>query len=173
MGLYDVVLGDGQQKHRGQVLLNVLASAGDARVARFRDGWVERGEDGEPVIAVYTRTGGGNRECFCEANGRQHPDGGCYLAANETLAAHPLYLRDADDHFDATYATFYFRVPDEHRETLGRVAVDHVDMNARWREAIARVQRGEIRPAEVALMDQVAAALSNPAPDAPRIIEIP
>ncbi len=172
MSLYNVVLGDGKQWQRGQALFAVLASAADARVARFRDAWIERGEDGRPVIVIYTRTGGGNRECFCEANGRAHPHPDCYLAANETLAAHPLYLRDADDRFDPTYATFYFKVPDAYREALAGVAVDHIDMSARWQEAIARVGRGEVRPAETAMMDQIAAALSNPSPDAPRIIEI-
>jgi hypothetical protein len=83
MGLYDVVLGDGHQANRGRVMLGIL---GNPAVARFRDAWCEKGGDGEPVIAVYTRTGGGNRADYQEANG--------------TLAAHPLYLRDADDTYD-------------------------------------------------------------------------
>ena len=155
MGLYDVVLGDGHQGERGAVLLAMLGNPG---VGRFRDAWVEKGDDGEPVIAVYTRIGGPNRED--------------YAAVIDALAAHPQYIRDADDSFDATYATFWFRVPALARDALARVAVEPVDMSARWREAIARVQRGELRPAETAMMDQLAAALTDPSPDGPNIIRI-
>lgn len=61
---------------------------------RFRDCFVT--EDNE--IAVYTRVGGGNRnEGFGE----------------EELQSHPNFLRDEDDDFDSTYATYYFSVPEE------------------------------------------------------------
>lgn len=61
---------------------------------RFRDCFVT--EDNE--IAVFTRVGGGNRnEGFGE----------------EELQSHPNFLRDEDDDFDSTYATYYFSVPEE------------------------------------------------------------
>jgi hypothetical protein len=169
MGLYDIAVGDGHQAERGAVLLSLL---GSPQVARFRDAWVEKGDDGEPVIAVYTRTGGGNRECFCEEYGRAHPDPDCYLAANEALAAHPLYLRDADDDFDSTYATFYFRSPPEIRDILAAAAGPHVDMSERWQQAIDRIGSGQLRPAETALADQLGAFLSDPSPDSPGIMEV-
>lgn len=173
MGLYDIALGDGNQVMRASLLLPVL---GNPTVARYRDCWVEKSPDG-PVIAVYTRQGGGNRECFCESRNtvvvaEQHVPATCYAACNEVLAAHPLYLSDADDDFDSTYATFYFRVPDEYREVLAPAAVDPVNMSERWQAAIARIGAGDLRPAEVALGDQLAATLSDPSPGASRIIEI-
>lgn len=171
MGLYDVVMGDGHQAERGALLLAVLDNP---VVARFRDAWVERGEDG-PVIAVYTRQGGGNRECYCDEYGRSHALASpreCYAKCNETLAAHPLYISDADDDFDATYATFRFRVPGEMREALADLARDPVDMSERWQEAIDRVRSGELRPAETALADQLGAMLSDESPHAPRIMEV-
>ena len=72
----------------------------------------------------------------------------CYAKCNEVLAAHPLYLRDADDSFDQTYATFYFRAPafPAMREALAAVAGGPVDMSERWKAAIERVGTGELRP---------------------------
>jgi len=169
MSMYELAVADGNQRERGAVLLGML---GDPVVARFRDAWVEKGEDG-PVIAIYTRQGGGNRECYCDSEpGRAHVPGQCHAACNEALAAHPLYLRDADDDFDATYATFYFRAPEQWREVLDGAAVEPVNMSERWQEAIDRIGRGEVRPAETAMMDQLAAALGDPSPDAPRVVEI-
>lgn len=63
-------------------------------VPRFRDVWVNK-ELTE--VTVHTRTGGGNREE--------------YEQENAVLQAHPLYLRDADDVFDCTFADFTFRLP--------------------------------------------------------------
>lgn len=169
MSLYEIAVADGHQRGRGAVLLTIL---GHPVVARFRDAWVEKSDDG-PVIAVYTRQGGGNRECFCGSEpDRAHVPEQCYAACNEALAAHPLYLRDADDSFDATYATFYFRAPDEFRDALAEAAVEPVDMSERWQAAIDRVASGKMRPAERAMADQLGAMLGDPFPDAPRVLEI-
>jgi hypothetical protein len=170
MGLYDVVMGDGRQQERGALLLQML---GSPTVTRFRDAWAEKGDAGEPVIAIYTRQGGGNRQCYCEELEREHVPEQCYAACNEELARHPLYVRDADDEFDATYATFYFRAPDQFRALLAAAAVDHVNMSERWQAAIDRVKAGELRPAETAMADQLGAFLTDPDPgDGPRIMEI-
>jgi hypothetical protein len=171
MSLYEITVADGHQDERGAVLLAVL---GNPHVARFRDAWAEKGDDG-PVIHLYTRTGGGNRACTCGEKSRlTHVPRNCRAAANEALQAHPLYLRDADDEGDGTYASFWFSAPAaaQVREALARIAVDPVDTAARWREATDRLQRGELRPAEVAMMDQFATMLSDPSPDAPRIMEV-
>jgi hypothetical protein len=158
MGLYDVVLGDGKQAERGALLLGLL---GNPEVARFRDAWAERGEDG-PVIAVYTRTGGPNRAD--------------YKAVNDALAAHPDCICDADDDFDPTYCTFRFRVPEgtDPRivNALAATAVEPVNMSERWKDAIARVGRGELKPSETAMLDQFASMLADESPDAPRIMEV-
>lgn len=135
MSMYDLVAGDVGQHDRGAILLTILDHP---NVGRYRDAWVEQGPDGEPVIAIYTRNGGGNRGCYCDDD---HPEGPCTgLIATEVLPAHPLYLRDADDSFDSTYATFYFRVPDEYREALAEVACEPVDTGERWRALIAALE---------------------------------
>jgi beta-lactamase class A len=53
-------------------------------------------------IWVYTRTGGGNREDY----------------PNILLTTNPYYLYDEDDDFDTTYATFYFRFPQDIEEDI-------------------------------------------------------
>ena len=174
MALYDIAVGDGHQRDRGAILLTIL---GNPTVKRFRDAWTEKGSDGEPVIAIYTRQGGGNRECYCDSeNGEmvaaQHVPESCNAACNAVLAAHPLYLRDADDDFDATYATWYFRVPPEYRDALAASAGEPRNMSEVWQQAIDRIGSGEMRPAEVALGDQLAAFITDPAPDSPRIMEV-
>ena len=74
-------------------ILPMLGEKHPTNYPRFRDCFVENNE-----IHVYTRVGGVNRNCnFGE----------------EELQNHPNYLRDFDDDFDNTYATYVFSVPDE------------------------------------------------------------
>lgn len=97
------------------VLLPMLGKHPD-EYPRFRDCWAEPcewvlREDGLPVIKssnieqqddaifVYTRVGGGNRES--------------YEIDIEELQAMPEYIRDYDDPFDSTYATFVFAIPEK------------------------------------------------------------
>jgi hypothetical protein len=70
-------------------------------IPRFRDVWVN---DDFTEVTVHKRTGGGNREGYEEENA--------------ALQAHPLYLRDADDDFDSTFADFTFRLPEEEKAKL-------------------------------------------------------
>ena len=108
----------------------ILATLGLKRdeVGRFRDAFVANGE-----IAVYTRNGGGNREHWDEEQeeGDACSCTGCVITYR--LPKHPLYLRDADDDFDQTYATIYFRFPDEYAEDLRNLdSGEPFDPSARW-----------------------------------------
>lgn len=125
MSMYSLAVGDGHQNDRGAIL---IAALGNPDVGRFRDAWVEKGEDGEPVIAIYTRNGGGNREG--------------YAGVIADLQDHPMYLRDADDDFDSTYATFYFRTPDHLRDSFREIAGDPVNMSDVWQKAIDALAQG-------------------------------
>jgi hypothetical protein len=89
---------------------------------RFRDAFVTNGE-----IAVYTRLGGGNREGYAETI--------------EKLQKHPLYLRDKDDSYDSTYATFYFRIPDQYRELMKRCDIGEFSPEDRWKQAMENLKR--------------------------------
>lgn len=135
-GLYDIVFPDSLRVERATVLLGLL---GNPKVGRFRDVWVERGERG-PVIAVYTRNGGGNRQHVGDgAAGIGCDCTGC--VATFHLPAHSQYIRDADDAFDETYATFYFWPPENPTilDMLSKVAVDPVDTSERWKTAIEAI----------------------------------
>ena len=99
MSLYNLV--QGMSPLAGPLLGALGLSAGD--VGRFRDVFLNV-EEGEPVLGVFTRNGGGNRSDYQEVFAR--------------LRKHPLYLRDADEEYDNTYAMIWFKVPGELREEL-------------------------------------------------------
>jgi hypothetical protein len=83
---------------------------------RFRDVYL----DGD-TICVYTRGGGGNRECYCDKPHDEH----CVEPKQERLREHPLYIDDFDDDFDCTYATFRFK-------TRGDVAEIPERQESKW-----------------------------------------
>lgn len=88
MSLYNMIHGENPF---APLLLAILGLTRD-QVPRYRDCFW----DGEHVV-VYTRTGGGNR-----------PD---YVDGNAMMANQPGYIRDADDDFDNTYASFLYNMP--------------------------------------------------------------
>lgn len=119
MSLYHLVFG----QHPAADL--VLATLGLTRghFGRFRDCYLHGGE-----IAVYTRCGGGNREDYQEVF--------------DEMAEHPCYLRDADDDFDSTYATIWFRYPEAFAEELRKLeAKEPFQPSERWQQAIEALRR--------------------------------
>lgn len=68
---------------------------------RFRDCYVEESDEHGYLIVIYTRVGGGNRNCgFGE----------------EKLYEDPLFVETVDDDFDNTYAEYKFKVPEKWRK---------------------------------------------------------
>lgn len=61
----------------------------------------------EKVISVYTRVGGGNRDD--------------YESQIEELQKMPNYLRDYDDDFDSTFATFVFSIPEKWKADFDKI----------------------------------------------------
>lgn len=104
MGLYNMLFGQSGNADGLLSLLNLTRND----FYRYRDCYREG-----DLIAVYTRGGGNNRECWeggsCDDTSHA-PD--CVVSIQNKLREHPLYERDEDDDFDNTYATFYFRFPD-------------------------------------------------------------
>ena len=138
-GMYNVVFG----RHPfAKGLLDLLHEADPGfEPGRVRDAWVEI-EGDWVTIRVHTRNGGNNRSDDDIA------------AAIESMTSHPWFVRDEDLDFDSTYADFWFRPPHEEplpgqyagqmenlRVALTRLAEPPVDMNERWREAIANIGR--------------------------------
>lgn len=110
MSLYNLVHG---YNALAPELLKALGTT-PADIPRFRDCFLSRGpnEDGE-YICIYTRTGGGNREQYEESQGGSfNDDDGAKLPSNNDLRLIDGFVFDADDDFDATYAGFYYKVPD-------------------------------------------------------------
>lgn len=131
MGLYNMVFGQNSTSDA------ILATLGLTRsdVGRFRDCFVANGE-----IAVYTRNGGGNRECWEEKE--EGADCLCPGCIMEKLPNHPYYLRDEDDDFDCTYATIYFRFPEKFAEELKKLdSGEKFDPSQRWLDAIEAMKQ--------------------------------
>lgn len=82
----------------GPVLLYVLAGLNDDILSRcrYRDGYLSK--DFTKVI-LYTRIGGGNR-----------PD---YSDVIKELRSNKNYIKDYDDEFDSTFASFEFKIPED------------------------------------------------------------
>lgn len=66
-------------------------------------------KEGKPSegIYIYTRVGGGNRES--------------YIEEIKKLQSREDYIRDFDDEFDCTYATFVFKVPKKWRKDFNLI----------------------------------------------------
>ena len=149
MSLYNLLFG---QNPASDFILATLGLT-SAEVGRFRDAFVT-----EAKIAIYTRTGGGNREA--------------YQDSNQFLQDHPLYLSDCDDEFDSTYATFYFGFPELWRAELLALQGEAFNPSERWTKKIESIKEGELTPAMRELGEKLKQALDKPNADGPTIIEV-
>jgi len=113
MSTYNMVFGR-DDTNLFKAISNILKTD---EFGRYRDCWVELNEKEEPIIAIYTRNGGGNREGHM-------PD----------FSKHANYLYDKDDDFDCTYATIYFSTPDEYKDDFSKIAKkEPVNMSENWK----------------------------------------
>lgn len=95
MSFYSMLFGKNPQ---ATILLAVIGLK-ENDIERFRDVHVD---DHGTVIAVYTRTGGGNRESY----------------PNLTMRKLPSWRGSVDDEYDSTYCTDTFEVPTEFVEDV-------------------------------------------------------
>ena len=110
MGLYNVLFGVNPLTGVLLKMLDIDQPEGKWRSGRFRDIFLN---DGGTRIYLYTRNGGGNRECWGESD--VDAEGNCTCPGctiEEHLPKHLNYICDADDDFDCTYATVTFSVPE-------------------------------------------------------------
>lgn len=101
-------------------ILPMLGEKHPDNYPRFRDCFVDNNE-----IHVYTRVGGGNRNCgFGE----------------EELQQHPNYLRDFDDEYDSTYATYVFSIPDEFKNDFDLITSGKIkEISETYKERLYKV----------------------------------
>jgi hypothetical protein len=133
--MYNMLFGNGE---RGHFLLAQLGFKSLSEVGRYRDGWLEKGENKVPRIAIYTRNGGGNRENLEEVFNK--------------LKSHPDYLFDKDDDYDNTYATIYFKCPKDLTDILTAEEPgwedkiqDQINMGEVWQAVIKAMRDEEIK----------------------------
>lgn len=157
MSLYNMVHGNNPG---APLVLNLLGKP-QGYFGRLRDAWIEGQEDGTCRFAIYTRNGGGNREHYDDEK-EAGPDCECTgCIATYRLPADPAYLSDRDDDFDCTYATFYFKVPEDAEAKVKAMAkeagvdlpegwkftdlaVVAPDMQARWEAAIEAIRTADV-----------------------------
>lgn len=116
--MYNLLFG---QNSLAPLLLKILdldQPNGNWSSGRFRDIYLN--DDGTRII-LFTRNGGGNRECWDlwtenEIEGVSDTEKCSCVGCNMTyrLPKHPYYICDYDDDFDPTYAYVEFRVPEEY-----------------------------------------------------------
>lgn len=124
-------------------------------VPRFRDAWIEDGK-----IAIHTRTGGGNRDWYDNAESYKAETGEDGSGPwNDDLRAIEGFIRDEDDDFDCTYATFYFEPNADVKPLVGQLsAIAGSETPAeKWRKLFADMDAGKDSP-------RVAKALEVAAP---------
>ncbi len=89
MSLYNQIFG--HNRFSTMILASVGIGSSDLKkIGRFRDAYIT--DDGK--FAIFTRLGGGNRPHHQESI--------------DFLRSFPGFIRDEDDGFDETYATFYY-----------------------------------------------------------------
>lgn len=126
MSLYNAIFGF--DENAGMVLKILDVEFED--LPRFRDAWFD--PDAFEFV-IHTRTGGGNRSA--------------YSKGNDYLRGLPGFLRDEDDPFDNTYASFYYAVPTNWTEHFRRYAElgygRREKPHERWKRVIDGMKRND------------------------------
>lgn len=106
--------------------------------ARCKHHTSESEEDEYTTSGLITPTGKRVMVTWYHCEAPNSPECGCYgCAISHRLPKHPCYLRDRDDDFDSTYATIYFRFPEEHAEDLAKLdSGEPFEPSKRWLDAI-------------------------------------
>lgn len=137
MSLYNSLFGFDPLSH---MLIRVL-DINPLHVPRFRDAFLLEGK-----IAVYTRTGDGNRSINATPwvfEGEVIPRTVAPASWDALCAAHPDYLGTEDDEYDSTYAFWWFRYPEAVRDELTAGAQDHerARPSVRWKALSASMNK--------------------------------
>lgn len=143
-----MVFGDERRPDRLQVLLSAVCANEEEFVQlhylRLRDAWVEKGNP-DPLVAIYTRNGGGNRECYCGVDWTDEEDGACTGCRGDQATKLTNYVSDADDEFDSTYRTYRFKLrtdlDPEVTAALREGAQDEVNMSEVWLSAVDAMKK--------------------------------
>lgn len=156
MSMYGLLFG----RNSLSTLILAMLNLTEGDVGRFRDVFISEGK-----IAVYTRNGGGNRECWNEGEKEDCHCPGCVIT--HYLPKHPNYLYDKDDDFDCTYATIYFSFPEQYKVILEAMDAGKFNPDKRWVEKLKEIEassKDDLKakyPQIVALVEEIAKKLST------------
>lgn len=107
---------------------------------RFRDCFVTK----ENTIAIYTRVGGGNRNCGY---------------GEEELYKDPNFIKTYDDDYDETYATYEFSVPEKWNADFERIV--NGDLNSVSAEYIQYLKSFFPKLSEAGVIDKIFGGLNE------------
>lgn len=145
MSLYNLVHGVNPM---AGVLLAALGITSTAQIPRFRDCyWTGQ------YIALYTRTGGGNRDYYDSPIDNTDNTTGPW---NSDLRALDGFSHDEDDEFDSTYATFYFTPAPVIADALRAVPAADATPAQRTQDFLNRLTSGAPDPQVARVMDALA-----------------
>ena len=101
MSLYNMVNGF----NPACIILLPMLGRSQQEYPRFRDCFLSRDKK---HIAIYTRVGGGNRNCGY---------------GEEELYKDPNFVTTYDDEFDSTYGTYVFKIPEKWQADFNKIVV--------------------------------------------------
>lgn len=132
MSMYNMLFGKNPDRN---IILKMIGITEEA-CGRFRDCYIE-----DENIIVFTRLGGGNRECYCDTDEEHNSsDSGCYQHNIEYLQANTNYVKDYDDGFDETYAYFVYNIPEQFKELAKKYATKGENLKEKFDSIIEEMK---------------------------------
>jgi len=146
MSLYNMLFGRNPLSH---LLLSMLG-LDESMVGRFRDCYLKKDGEGFEIV-VFTRNGGGNRQD--------------YEDVTSLLRSHPSFVKDFDDDFDCTYASYVFKVPEKFKATADELATlgaqsDKTPME-KFKGLVDKLQSGDQNDPEVKRAMEIGKSIFN------------
>jgi len=166
MSLYNMMCGMNAQ-------LSIIMSPFLPRIPedfpRFRNIFTGAEDDptgGDAKIFIYTRMGGGNRECTQEVFGEGHADdenGNCMCGAcdAETIELDENCIERYDDDFDCTYCTFCYTIPSEWEEDFKHIESGNlINLSEKYWDELSSMYKG--REKIIEHIAELRNAINNP-----------
>lgn len=156
MSLYNMIHGVNAM---APLLMGMLGLKSSADVPRFRDCYW----NGKHIV-LYTRTGGGNRDCYEHPERHRHNCGSdckCKGPYNSDLRSLAGFEYDEDDDFDCTYASFYFTPQPPFAEALKLLAAEDATPEQKWERFLGELQSGAKTPQTERVLAAIAPTLKQ------------
>lgn len=91
-----------------------------------------------------------SEECHCI---------GCTMRFH--IPKHPMYEKDVDDDYDNTYATIYYKIPEQWKGFLAEMNTGDWNPAERWQQALKTIETGEVPEALRVVMGEVMESLKG------------